>query len=342
MSGIPAALVAALLFGVATPLAKLLLGPLDPWLLAGVLYLGSGIGLALLRFLRVQRGPSVGRHELPWLVAAIAFGGLIAPVLLMWGLAHTSASAASLLLNSETVFTALMAWVVFRENFDRRIALGMCLIVLGAVVLSWPTDGRPEATLPSLAIVAACFAWALDNNLTRKIALVDATTIAMLKGLGAGSVNLGLAIVVGAALPTPGPLTAAAVLGFVSYGMSLVLFVTALRGLGSARTGAYFSTAPFAGAVLSVLILHEEVTWRLGAAAILMAAGVWLHLTEHHAHTHSHEAMDHEHDHEHDVHHRHGHDTPIAPETRHSHRHHHEPMTHSHEHYPDAHHRHPH
>jgi drug/metabolite transporter (DMT)-like permease len=261
----------------------------------------------------------------------------------MWGLARTSASSVSLLLNAETVFTALIAWFVFRENFDRRIALGMSLIVSGAAVLSWPGSGSSlEGMLPSLAIVAACLAWALDNNLTRKVALADATTIAMLKGLAAGTMNIGLALASGASLPAPAPLTSAAVLGFVSYGMSLVLFVTALRDLGTARTGAYFSTAPFVGAVLSVFILHEPVTWRLGAAIVVMAAGVWLHLTERHVHVHSHEAMDHEHEHGHDAHHRHPHETPIHPGIRHSHWHHHEPMIHSHEHYPDSHHRHRH
>jgi drug/metabolite transporter (DMT)-like permease len=342
MRGIPAALAAALLFGVATPVAKLLLGPLDPWMLAGVLYLGSGIGLAAVHFTRIERGARITRREAPWLVGAIAAGGLIAPLLLMWGLAHTRASAASLLLNSEAVFTALIAWFVFRENFDRRIAVGMLLIVLGAAVLSWPGTRDGTATLPALAIVAACVAWALDNNLTRKVALVDPMTIAMVKGLVGGTVNLGLAFATGSSLPAATPLVVAGGLGFVSYGLSLVLFVTALRALGTARTAAYFSTAPFAGAALSVLILPEEVTWRLGAAALLMAVGVWLHLTEHHVHTHSHEAMDHEHEHEHDAHHRHQHAMPVAPGIRHSHWHHHESMTHTHEHYPDSHHRHRH
>jgi drug/metabolite transporter (DMT)-like permease len=342
MSGIPAALAAALLFGAATPLAKLLLGPFDPWMLAGVLYLGSGIGLAFVRFMRIERGARIGRHDIPWLVGAIAAGGLIAPVLLMWGLAHSQASAASLLLNGEGVFTALIAWFVFRENFDRRIALGMLLILLGAVVLSWPSDHRLEATLPSLAILAACWAWALDNNVTRKVALVDATTIAMLKGLAAGAVNLGLALAAGSSLPAAVPLASAAGLGFVSYGLSLVLFVSALRGLGTARTAAYFSTAPFAGAALSVFMFQEDLTWRLGAAAVLMGVGVWLHLTEHHVHTHSHETMDHEHEHEHDLHHQHAHAPPVAPGTQHSHWHRHEPAVHSHEHYPDSHHRHRH
>lgn len=342
MTGISAALASAVLFGVATPLAKLLVGPVDPWLLAGVLYLGSGIGLALVRLTHVERVPGVRRGDVPWLLAAIGCGGLIGPVLLMWGLARVDASTASLLLNSEGVFTALIAWFVFRENFDRRIALGMLLIVLGAVVLAWPGDHALQATLPSLAIVGACVAWALDNNLTRRVALVDATTIAMLKGLVAGAVNTVLALAAGASAPASAQLAGAVALGFVSYGLSLVLFVSALRGLGTARTAAYFSLAPFVGAVLSVLLLDEAVTWRLAAAALFMAGGVWLHLTEHHVHTHAHEAIDHEHEHEHDAHHRHEHAMPVAPGPRHSHWHHHEPMSHSHEHYPDAHHRHPH
>ena len=342
MNGIPAALFAALLFGAATPIAKLLLGPLDPWLLAGVLYLGSGAGLALVRGVRSGTKGRVARADMPWLAAAIFFGGGVGPVLLMWGLAHASASSASLLLNAEGVLTALLAWFVFHENFDRRIALGMALIVAGAVVLSWPAGGRFEATLPSLAIVGACLAWALDNNLTRKVALSDATTIAMIKGLAAGTVNVVLALAAGASVAAPGPIVAAATLGFVSYGVSLVLFVRALRDLGTARTGAYFSTAPFAGAVLSVLILHEPVTMQLGLAALLMGVGVWLHLTEHHAHRHAHRAMDHEHEHEHDEHHRHEHVPPVPPGTRHTHAHHHDPVMHSHEHFPDAHHRHDH
>ena len=342
MRGISAALAAALLFGAATPLAKLLLGPLDPWLLAGVLYLGSGIGLAALRMLPGEWHTRIARRDVGWLAGAIVLGGALGPVLLMWGLARTSASTASLLLNAEGVFTALIAWFVFRENFDRRIALGMFLIVAGAVVLSWPGDGGFEATLPSLAIVGACLAWALDNNLTRKVALADATAIAMLKGLAAGAVNVALAFAVGATLPSAPSIGAAAILGFVSYGVSLVLFVRALRDLGTARTGAYFSTAPFAGAVLSVAILGEPVTWQLGAAILLMAIGVWLHLTEHHLHRHSHQALDHDHEHEHDAHHQHDHAAPVLPGARHSHVHHHEAMTHSHEHYPDAHHRHGH
>ena len=340
--GIPSALLAALLFGAATPFAKLLLGPLDPWLLAGILYLGSGIGLAAFRALSRAPRSRIARKDLPSLAGAIALGGVVGPVLLMWGLAHASAASSSLLLNAEGVFTALIAWFVFHENFDRRIALGMALIVAGAVVLSWPVGGGADLALPSLAVLGACLAWALDNNLTRNVSLADGTTVAMAKGLVAGTVNVALALMQGSTLPGPGVVAAAAALGLASYGVSLVLFVKALRELGTARTGAYFSTAPFAGALLSVAVLGEALSARLVAAAALMAAGVWLHLTEHHSHRHRHAALDHDHEHTHDAHHGHEHDPPVPPGTRHSHAHHHDPMTHAHEHFPDAHHRHDH
>jgi drug/metabolite transporter (DMT)-like permease len=311
-------------------------------MLAGVLYLGSGAGLAAWRFARGARGAPVSRAEAPWLAAAVALGGIAGPLLLLWGLARMEASAASLLLNAEGLFTVLVAWLAFRENYDRRIVIGMLLIAAGAAVLVWPAEGRAVSLLPALAILGACLAWALDNNLTRKVALADATQVAMVKGLAAGAVNFALAMGTGAALPAPAALAAGLALGFVGYGVSLVLFVRALRALGAARTSAYFSTAPFAGAIISVALLDEPVTLGLAAAAILMAAGVWIHLTERHGHRHFHEPVEHEHEHEHDVHHLHEHAEPVAPGVRHTHRHRHEAMTHSHEHFPDAHHRHSH
>ena len=340
--GILAALAAALLFGASTPFAKLLLGETSPWLLAGLLYAGSGIGLAVLR--RAQRAPAVrlSRNEAGFFAGAVLAGGVIGPALLMWGLARMPASGAALLLNAEGVFTVLIAWFAFRENFDRRIALGMALIVAGALVLSWPGEARFGAVIPALAVLGACLAWALDNNFTRKVSLADATFIAMVKGLAAGATNVIIALALGSALPAL-PLTlAAAALGFFSYGLSLVLFVVALRHLGTARTGAYFSTAPFAGALIAVAFLGEPVTLPLGLAALLMGIGVWLHLTERHEHAHTHEAIEHEHEHSHDAHHQHDHRHPVAPGTRHSHAHRHDAVIHTHEHFPDAHHRHDH
>ena len=337
--GVVAALTAALLFGAGTPLAKLLLSSVSPWLLAGLLYLGSGVGLTIYRL--VTRAPTarLPRAELAWFGGAIVSGGIIGPVLLMFGLTGMPASGASLLLNAEGVFTALLAWFAFKENFDRRIALGMAMIVLGAATLSWSGEARIAGLWPVLAILGACFAWGIDNNLTRKVSLSDATWIASIKGLVAGIVNLVLAIRIGATLPPTIDIGGAMLVGFFAYGVSLALFVVALRHLGTARTGAYFSVAPFFGAVLA-LLLGDALTPQLLIAGTLMAIGVWLHLTEHHDHQHTHEVMEHSHRHTHDAHHQHAHDPAWDGQEPHTHTHRHEPVTHSHPHYPDAHHRH--
>lgn len=349
--GIAAGLAAAVLFGASTPLSKLLLPGCDPWLLAGLLYLGSGLGLSLLALLRPRSHPpaAIARADLPWLAAAILFGGVLAPVLLMTGLKETQGAAASLLLTTEGVFTALLAWAVFSEHIGRRIALGMAAISLGAAALAW--DGIPHVSGsvsglgPPAAILAACLCWGIDNNLTRKVSLSDPMRIAAWKGLVAGGCNLILALTVAHAAP-PGPLLTAkaALVGFFGYGVSLVLYVLALRGLGSARAGAYFSMAPLIGALLALPLLAESPGPRLLAAALLMGWGLWLHLSERHDHAHDHLVGDHDHVHDHgDPHHRHDHDHPGAlPEGPHSHPHHHAPLRHSHAHFPDAHHRHGH
>ncbi|HWP12486.1 MAG TPA: EamA family transporter [Ramlibacter sp.] len=343
--GAAAALSAALLFGAGTPLAKLLLAQASPWLLAALLYLGSGLGLALLRAMRRAPAVRLPPGEGKWLAGAIAAGGVAGPVLLMAGLARMPASGASLLLNAEAVFTALLAWFVFRENFDRRVALGMVAIVAGGVVLAWPGQMSWPQWQPALLVGAACLAWAIDNNFTRKVSLADASWIAMVKGLTAGTTNLALALAMGGAWPAPPVVLAAALVGFASYGASLALFVVGLRELGTARTGAYFSVAPFFGAALAIALLGEPVTAPLLAAGALMAIGVALHLSERHEHRHVHEPLEHSHEHVHgvgDVHHDHVHEPPLAPGTRHSHAHRHQPLVHSHPHYPDAHHRHGH
>lgn len=339
--GVQAAIAAAVLFGAGTPLAKLLLGSVSPWMLAGLLYAGSGLGLGLYRLVTRKQRVRLARNEVAPLLGAIGFGGVLGPVLLMFGLSGMPATGASLLLNAEGVFTALLAWFVFKENFDRRIALGMAAIVAGAVVLSVPTGAELGTIWPSLAILGACLCWGIDNNLTRKISLTDATWLAAVKGGVAGSVNLVIAFAVGATLPDAANIAAAMVVGFFAYGVSLVLFIVAMRHVGTARAGAYFAVAPFFGAVLAVS-LGAPLTIPLLIAAALMALGVWLHLTERHDHEHTHEAITHDHWHVHDEHHQHDHDESVAPGVRHRHVHTHEPITHTHEHYPDVHHRHDH
>lgn len=345
--GAPLALLSAALFGASTPLAKLLLGGgADPWLLAGLLYLGSGIGLGAVHIARNLFGipaaeAPLRRSDLPWLGMVILSGGVVGPLLLMLGLARTPASSSALLLNLEGLATMVIAWVAFRENVDRRLLLGALAILGGAMLLSW--QGGPTGVgLGVLAIAGACIAWGIDNNLTRKLSAADPVQIAALKGLAAGAVNLTLALARGASLPHLDVMAGAAAVGFFGYGVSLVLFVLALRHLGTARTGAYFSTAPFLGAALALVIFREPVTAGLIGAAVLMGVGVWLHLSERHDHEHQHLALDHEHRHVHDEHHQHDHGGSDPPGEPHTHRHRHAPMRHKHPHYPDLHHRHGH
>jgi drug/metabolite transporter (DMT)-like permease len=344
------ALLSAALFGCSTPAAKLLLGAIDPIMLAGLLYCGAGVGIAILRRARKPRTAvekaetPLSRADMPWLAGAIAVGGIAGPVLLMVGLSRTAAATASLLLTLEGVATALLAWFVFGENFDRRIALGMACLVAGAVVLSWTGTPSLSGVIGPLAIVGACLAWGFDNNLTRKVSLADPLQIVELKGLIAGTVNLSLGLWYAGGLPPLPQVLMAGVVGFLGYGVSLALFVLALRGLGTARTGAYFSTAPFLGMLAAILFLHESVTTQLAAAGLLMALGVWLHLTEDHDHAHTHELIDHAHRHVHDEHHQHVHPpgNPPGEPHAHAHPHQHKSMRHAHPHVPDMHHTHRH
>lgn len=343
--GVLHALLAAVLFGVGTPAAKFLVGEINPVLLGGLLYLGSGIGLACARLLRDGGWSASGlsRSDRLWLLGAILAGGVVGPVALMTGLHVTDAASASLLLNLESVFTAALAWLVFREPANPRVVAGMIAIVAGGMVLAWPasTEAPAGASGPVL-IGMACLCWALDNNLTRRVSGSDALFVASTKGLVAGTVNCAIAWLMGAPWPATGFLAASLGLGLASYGVSLVLFVLALRELGAARTGAYFSIAPFVGAAAALVAPGGPTSDGFWVAAALMGLGLWLHLTERHQHTHVHEALEHTHHHSHDEHHPHAHDFPWDARRAHTHPHRHEPLTHRHEHYPDIHHQHPH
>jgi drug/metabolite transporter (DMT)-like permease len=343
------ALASAALFGLSTPAAKVLVGSVNPTVLAGLLYCGAGLGVALLRRFvsSVRRAPQAPEQalswtDLPWLAGAIAVGGVVGPVLLMFGLSSTDAAAASLLLTLEGAATALMAWFVFKENFDRRVATGMGLLVAGAALLSW--SGAPTLTSLTgpIAIVGACVAWGLDNNLTRKISLADPLQIVVLKGLIAGPINLALGLWAGGSIPDIQTVLFSGVIGFLGYGVSLVFFVFALRHLGTARTSAYFSTAPFIGAAAAIVVFGAPVTLQLLAAGALMSIGVWLHLTERHEHEHVHAPLIHSHPHMHDLHHQHQHSASDPPGEPHTHVHAHDRLRHTHLHVPDMHHIHRH
>jgi drug/metabolite transporter (DMT)-like permease len=341
------ALAAAALFGASTPLAKLLQADIAPALLAGLLYLGSGAGLAFVKLaLRLGRRTTetpLQATDLPWLAGAVACGGVAAPLLLMWGLAGASASGVSLLLNLEGVLTALLAAIVFKEAVAGRVWLAACLMLAAGLMLGYDPRTDFGLSLRSLAVIAACALWALDNNLTRRISAADPVNIAMIKGLAAGGVNTAAALAYGAQLPAALPLAGSLLLGWLAYGVSLVLYIVALRHLGSARAAAHFSTAPFIGAALSISLLGEPVGAGFVAAFLLMLAATWLALTEWHGHAHVHQPLLHEHVHTHDAHHAHGHNGGDEPELEpHSHPHRHDPLEHSHPHLPDLHHRHPH
>jgi drug/metabolite transporter (DMT)-like permease len=282
--GVFYALVAAALFGISAPFSKLLLGGAKPQLFAGLLYLGSGAGLTILwlgrRATAGRSTNSLTRRDAPWLAGAILAGGVLAPLCLITGIALTPASTASLLLNLEAVFTASLAWFVFGEQFHKRIAFGMLVIIAGGVVLSW--SGRVESSgiVGPLLVAASTFCWGLDNNLTQKISSGDSLQIGMIKGLVAGSVNTSLAFAFGATWPGAAHLTGILVLGFACYGASLTLFVLALRHIGAARTGASFSVAPFIATAASLIVFRERPTIAFTAAAVLMALGVWLLVTD--------------------------------------------------------------
>jgi len=343
--GLAAALASAVLFGATTPIAKQLLAGASPLLVAGLLYLGSGIGVSLLRLVRDRSWSATGfaPADWPWLAAATVAGGIIAPVLLMVGLTRADAATASLLLNLEAVFTAVLAWFVFREATSRRVVFGFIAIFLGGLLLAWPAGTvSPGRSAGLLAVCAACLCWGVDNNLTRRISAADSHVIAAIKGLVAGTTNTLLAVGFGAQFPTVPYLAGTLALGFAGYGVSLILFIVALRHLGTARTGAYFSTAPFIGTAIAVMWYEQPITLGFWLAAGLMGIGVWLHVTEHHEHLHVHEALTHSHAHEHDEHHRHGHGEEWDGTEPHAHEHRHEPLRHHHPHFPDIHHQHRH
>jgi drug/metabolite transporter (DMT)-like permease len=336
------ALASAALFGLSTPLAKILLGDLSPWALASLLYLGSGLGLSVIILLRRRNQQNEAKlviKDIPWLAGTVLFGGIFGPILLLLGLNTTDAASASLLLNLEAVFTLLLAWIIFREHVDIKLLAGAAVIVLGAVLLSWQ-GSFGKASLGMLLISLACLSWAIDNNLTRKISAVDPFVLASVKGIFAGTVNAALAYAMSATLPAWSIIGSAMLLGFVSYGLGLVLFIIALRHLGTARTGAYYGTAPFIGALGATVLLATPLTPTLAIAGLLMAFGAWLHLSEQHVHEHDHEILDHDHKHTHDEHHQHNHGPDQSNRDPHSHTHHHGKLKHGHAHWPDLHHRH--
>jgi drug/metabolite transporter (DMT)-like permease len=337
------AIAAAALFGVSTPLAKLLLGEIEPIFLAALLYLGCGVGLFFPAIVRrpagrASRKAGLDARDYPWLAGAILTGGVLAPISLFYGLRATSATTASLLLNFEIVATTLIASLVFAEFIGRRALAAIAVITLAAIVLTWDVTGLSGSSMAILGIIAACVLWGVDNNLTGKISGKDPLAIATMKGLGAGGVSLLLAVLTHAAVPGLQVVAAALVVGFVTYGLSIVFFVRSLRDLGAARTSAYFAAAPFIGSIASLLLFREIPGMQFFVALALFLLGVMLLVSERHIHRHIHERMIHVHRHGHDEHHPPPH--PGEDTAEHVHEHVHEILEHEHAHAPDIHHRH--
>lgn len=338
-------LLSAFLFGLSTPLCKLFVGDISAQMMAALLYLGSGLGMTLTAALRSglkTRTSRLSAREWLWFITAMIFGGIAAPVALLLGLKAVSAASASLLLNLEGVFTALLAWFAFKENFDKRIAIGMIFIVASGLILCWQPVAIKDWQGGALLIVLACLFWAIDNNLMRKVSAADPIELAAIKGWVGGSANLVIATAFGAQVPAFGAMLPVLGIGFVSYGVSFCLFILALRHLGTARTGAYFSTAPFIGTVVSLVLFNSNTSPQFWLAGCLAAIGVWLHISEKHEHEHLHLEMEHDHSHKHDEHHQHNHDGSELVGELHSHKHKHTQLKHHHDHYPDIHHRHEH
>jgi drug/metabolite transporter (DMT)-like permease len=343
-------LLGALAFAASVPAGKVLLHDFQPLVLSGGLYLSAGVFCAVLVALGSRR-PGNGEnrlqgHDWGWLGAAIAAGGVLGPLALFYGLRWTSGYVAGLLLNFEAVFTVALGAVLSAERVGKRGLGGILLILAGAILLSgvgpWGTGAmRP---LGPIFVVAACALWGLDNNLTQRISIRDARHIVAIKGLVGGAVSLGLALLF---RQTGGPLDAKSILaivmlGSISYGFSIVLFIRGLRELGIVQTGALFASAPGFAALLSWVFLHEPMHPAALLALAGMTGGALLLSTDVHEHEHTHEATEHAHEHEHDEHHQHEHQPGQLEQVPHAHWHRHEPVSHRHSHTHDVHHRHPH
>lgn len=338
---------AALFFGCITPATKFLANDLPPQSMAGLLYVFAGIGLlAILLFKQdfLNSFSRIQRKDYKWFSLATVFGGILGPAFLTYGVHYISGSTASLLLNLEAVLTSLIAWYIFKEHFEKKIVYGMILIILGCLTLSLNSTVTSGADQPLgfFLICLACLSWGIDNNVTRNISHLDPILIASFKGLIAGSTNLLLGYLIGEKLTLNIEILQIGVIGFFGVGVSLVAFIVSLGSIGTARTGAIFSTAPFIGSILSILFLSESMTLPLAIALLLMAGGVWFHLSEDHDHEHSHSELAHSHEHVHDEHHQHRHSANEEAGEPHTHHHAHLPMRHKHPHFPDIHHQHEH
>lgn len=346
ISSITMAILAAILFGVSAPLSKALLGSVQPTVLASLLYFGCGLGVLVFKFtktlfIKEKKESGISKKDIPWLAGVILTGGVAAPIILMFSLKATPAATASLLLNFEAIATALIAALFFKESLGRRVWIAIAVMTAAAVILTWSSTGKWGISIGTAGIVAACLLWGADNNLTRMISLKDPLTITIVKGIGAGAVSLMISLWTSAAFPGVELMILALILGAFSYGISIVLFILSMRQLGAARTSAFFGSAPFIGAIISIVIFGESPAPQFYISLPVMIIGAILIIKEKHQHIHIHENIQHDHKHSHDdLHHNHVHEDGFLGV--HSHAHLHERIEHDHPHMPDTHHRHNH
>lgn len=341
LGGAALAVAAAVLFGASTPLIQRAGAGIGPFTTAALLYAGAALAGVVSRR-PLQREAGIGRRDLPRLLAMAAFGALLAPVALAWGLQRTSATGASLMLTFEAVFTALLAWWAYGESVDRRVAAAIVLLLAGGVALVFD-QGRVDAgsAWGLFAVLAATAAWGVDNVLSRRLAERDPGQVVAAKAALGALASGALAWMATETRPALSATLGLLAIGVTGYGLSLRLYLLAQRSFGALRTASVFALAPFIGAALAVALGDRAGGMLMVAGAALMLAGVVLHASERHSHEHVHEALEHEHAHRHDDgHHQHAHDPMPAGE--HSHWHRHEPMRHAHPHVPDAHHTHRH
>lgn len=339
------AILAALLYGISSPISKLLLTKIPPTLMAALLYLGAGIGMACVNTYNIamkkeRLEAKMTMKEMPYIVGMILLD-IVAPIFLMLGLTMTASSNASLLNNFEIVATSLIALFIFKETIGKRMWIAVSLITLSSIILSVNDYSSFSFSIGSIFVILACVSWGLENNCTRMLSLKDPLQIVVVKGFGSGLGSLIICFAIREYSLNWEYSLFALLLGFVSYGLSIFFYIKAQRNLGAARTSTFYATAPFIGVIISWIFLQEAITESFTVALIIMLFGTYFAVTEHHKHQHIHVSLTHEHKHNHqDGHHNHEHDYEIN--TEHSHEHTHEALEHNHAHLPDLHHRHVH
>lgn len=344
-NGLYSAVFSAILFGMSPVACKAIVGQMPSSLLAGLLYMGSALGLSGIVLRQATKNfeilGSLSTRQWANLAGAILSGGVLAPLFLAYSIRTGTASEVSLLLNFESVATTLIAWMIFHEYIGNRVWIGKILIIGASIIVVLTDNNGVHLSISGLSVLAACILWGIDNNLTRELEMLPASLLAIMKGWIAGTFNVLLFFFLFRSPVTAFQVSGTLIIGALSYGASLVLFIHALRQIGSARTSTWFASGPFIGTILSVIVLGERPPSYYWLAALVMLSGMFLLYWEVHKHPHQHERLAHAHAHEHDEHHRHEHKNEECDEM-HNHLHEHEPITHAHSHWPDIHHRHVH